>query len=90
MPEADYDFVAIVLEDTKDGKALVEMRNRFLVNSAFEKLSKFENNDIISVSKIETEDGEVIEDVKVVQQKVYVYTDKPLHKYDILRRKKNK
>jgi putative protease len=88
MPEADYDFVAIVLEDTKDGKALVEMRNRFLVNSSFEKLSKFENNDIIHIDKIETELGETIEDVKVVQQKVYVYTDKPLHKYDILRRRK--
>ena len=88
MPEADYDFVAIVLEDTKDGKALVEMRNRFLVNSTFEKLSKFENNAIIYIDKIETEDGEFIEDVKVVQQKVYVYTDKPLHKFDILRRKK--
>jgi len=88
MPEADYDFVAIVLDDTKDGKALVEMRNRFLVNSAFEKLSKFENNDIIHINKIEDEEGNLIEDVKVVQQKVYVYTDKPLHKYDILRRKK--
>ena len=90
MPEADYDFVAIVLEDSCNGKALVEMRNRFLVNSTFEKLSKFENNDIITISKIETQDGEIIDDVKVVQQKVYVYTDKPLHKYDILRRKKNK
>ena len=89
MPEADYDFVAIVLEDTTDGKALVEMRNRFLTNISLEKLSKFENNDIIHINKIEDEQGNVIEDVKVVQQKVYVYTDKPLHKYDILRRKKS-
>lgn len=88
MPEADYNFVAIVLEDTKDGKALVEMRNRFLVNRSFEKLSKFENNDIIHINKIEDEFGENIEDVKVVQQKVYIYTDKPLHRYDILRHKK--
>jgi len=88
MPEADYDFVAIVLEDTKEGKALVEMRNRFVVNSVLEKLSKFENNDIINITKIEDELGQSVEDVKVVQQKVYVYTDKPLHKYDILRRKK--
>ncbi|MBQ8522724.1 MAG: U32 family peptidase [Clostridia bacterium] len=88
MPEADYDFVAIVLEDSVDGKALVEMRNRFLVNSSLEVLSKFENNAIIHINKIENELGEVIDDVKVVQQKVYVYTDKPLHKYDILRRKK--
>ena len=88
MPEADYDFVAIVLEDSKDGKALVEMRNRFLVNSSLEKLSKLENNAIIHIDKIETELGEVIEDVKVVQQKVYIYTSQPLHKYDILRRKK--
>ena len=88
MPEADYDFVAIVLEDSKYGKALVEMRNRFLVNSSLEKLSKFENNAIIHIDKIENELGEIIEDVKVVQQKVYIYTDKPLHKFDILRRKK--
>ena len=88
MPEADYDFVAIVLEDTKEGKALVEMRNRFLVNSTLEVLSKFNNNDIININQIEDEEGSLIEDVKVVQQRVYVYTDKPLHKYDILRRKK--
>ena len=88
MPEADYDFIAIVLEDSVNGKALVEMRNRFLVNSSLEKLSKFENNDIIHIDKIEDEEGNLIEDVKVVQQKVYVCTDKPLHKYDILRRKK--
>ena len=88
MPESDYDFIAIALEDSVDGKALVEMRNRFLVNSKLELLSKFENNAIINITKIENEDGEIIEDVKVVQQKVYIYTDKPLHKYDILRRKK--
>ncbi len=88
LPEADYTFVAIVLEDSVDGKVLVEMRNRFLVNTCLEKLSKFENNDIIHIHKIEGEDGTEIDDVKVVQQRVYVYTDKPLHKYDILRRKK--
>ena len=88
MPEADYDFVAIVLEDSVNGKALVEMRNRFFVNNSLEVLSKFKNNDIITISKIENDKGEIIDDVKVVQQKVYVYTDKPLHKYDILRRKK--
>lgn len=88
MPEADYDFVAIVLEDSVNVKALVEMRNRFFVNNSLEVLSKFKNNDIITISKIENDKGEIIDDVKVVQQKVYVYTDKPLHKYDILRRKK--
>ncbi len=88
MPESDYDFIAIVLEDTVQGRALVEMRNRFSVNSKLELLSKFENNAIININKIENEDGEIIDDVKVVQQKVYIYTDKPLHKYDILRSKK--
>lgn len=88
MPEATHDFVAIVLEDTHEGKALVEMRNRFLSGCTLEKLSKFENNDIICIQKVEDEDGKVVDDVKVVQQKVYVYTDKPLHKFDILRRKK--
>ncbi|MBQ7798539.1 MAG: U32 family peptidase [Clostridia bacterium] len=88
MPEADYNFIAIVLEDTKDGKALVEMRNRFEVNSTLEVLSKFNNNAIIHINKIEDDQGNLIEDVKVVQQRVYVYTDQPLHKYDILRNKK--
>ena len=88
-PESTHDFIAIVLEDSKDGKALVEMRNRFSVNSTLEKLSKFENNAIIHINKVEDEQGNVIEDVKVVQQKVYVYTGQPLHKYDILRRKKS-
>ena len=88
LPESDYDFIAIVLEDSVDNKALVEMRNRFLVNSKLELLSKFENNAIINITKIENEDGEIIDDVKAVQQKVYIYTDKPLHKYDILRRKR--
>ena len=88
MPESDYDFMAIVLEDTKDGKALVEMRNRFSTKTKLELLSKFENNAIININKIENEDGEIIDDVKVVQQRVYIYTDKPLHKYDILRSKK--
>ena len=88
MPEADYDFVAIVLGDSKDGKALVEMRNRFSSNIDLEVLSKFQNNAIIHIGNIETDEGEPIDDVKVVQQKVYVYTDKPLNKYDILRSKK--
>ena len=88
MPECDYNFIAIVLEDSVQGKALVEMRNRFSSNIDVELLSKFENNAIIHINQIETEDGEMIDDVKVVQQKVYVYTDKPLHKYDILRSKK--
>lgn len=89
LPEADYDFVAVVLEDSVNGKALVEMRNRFLANSSLELLSKTENNATINIYKIEDDQGNFIDDVKVVQQKVYVYTDKPLHKYDILRRKKN-
>ncbi|MFQ6724103.1 MAG: peptidase U32 family protein [Clostridia bacterium] len=88
MPESDYDFMAIVLEDSIDGKALVEMRNRFSVNTSLEVLSKFKNNAIINISKIENELGEPVDDVKIVQQKVYIYTDKPLHKYDILRSKK--
>ena len=48
------------------------MRNRFLVNSVFEKLSKFENNDIININKIEDSEGNLIEDVKVVQQTEYM------------------
>lgn len=88
LPISTYDFVAVVLEDSADGKTKIEMRNRFTKDDELELLSKTKNNDIITISKIEDEEGNFIDVCKVPKQQVYIYTDKPLKKLEILRRKK--
>ena len=88
LPDSTYDFVALVVEDNENGWAKVEMRNRFGVNSCLELLSKSKNNAIITISNIKDEEGNIITDVKVPKQQVYIKTDLDLKKYEILRRKK--
>ena len=88
LPISDYDFVAVVLENSVDGKTKVEMRNKFVANSELELLSKTKNNAIIKIEKIEDEEGNVLEECKVPKQIVYIYTKEKLIKNEILRRKK--
>ena len=93
MPESDYDFVAIVCENSIDGKAVVEMRNRFKVGETLELLTPHlddynEVNNKVTILSIEDENGQSIDDCKKVQQRVSIATEKTLKKYDILRRKK--
>lgn len=84
-----HKFVATVLS-AGDGYAIVEMRNRFKVGDELEVLSPTDNfNKIIKVGKMETEKGEIIEDVKIVQQKIKLFTDLRLSSGDILRVKTN-
>lgn len=82
-------FVAKVLSyDGAKGFAAVEMRNRFRTGDELEVLSPSDSfNKIIRVGKMEDESGNAIEDVKKVQQKVYIRTEVPLAAGDILRRK---
>ena len=87
MPVQSHEFMAIVLSDAKDGKVLVEQRNRFMVGDTLEVLSETnEFNKNIKLLKMETEDGQEILDAKNVQQKLYIYTDLNLTKGDILRK----
>ena len=88
MPLSDYDFVAVVLEDTQNGKTKVEMRNKFVVNSELELLSKTKNNAIINIEKIVDEEGNELTECKVPKQVVFIYTKENLVKNEILRRKK--
>ena len=88
LPETSHDFVAICIEDSKNGKARVEMRNRFKLGEVLEKLSNKNNNEQVEILQIQDENGEQIDDCKVVQQKVYITTNVKLRKNDILRRKK--
>lgn len=87
--EGDYDFVAMVLGYNPKKGLLVEQRNRFRTGEKLEILSADNYfNDIITVTDMFSEDGERVEDAKLVQQKLYIGTDKALREYDILRRKK--
>lgn len=93
MPESEYDFVAIVCESSTDGKAVVEMRNRFKVGETLELLTPHISNDSVgnvdvTILSIQDENGEKIDDCKKVQQRVAISTNRELKKYDILRRKK--
>ncbi|MBQ9485693.1 MAG: U32 family peptidase [Clostridia bacterium] len=78
-------FIATVIGGG-EGFVTVEMRNRFKAGDELEVLSPTENlNRIIKVGKIETAMGDLIQDVKTVQQKVKIFTDLKLQKGDMLR-----
>lgn len=89
MPIQSHDFVAIVIEDAKDNKVLVEERNMFKVGDELEILSPNETfNKKLIVKSITTEDGEKIEEARKVQQKLIINSDDyNLKAGDILRKK---
>ena len=88
LPTSTYDFVAVVVEDWCDGRALVEMRNKFTAKETLELLSKSKNNAIINIDKIVDIEGSELNECKVPKQQVYIYTNVKLIKNEILRRKK--
>lgn len=91
MPVQTHEFMAIVLDDTKDGKVLVEMRNRFKVGETLEVLSPSDAfNKQLLIENMVDENGVTVIDANQVQQKLYISTDIQLHKGDILRKKINK
>ncbi|MBO7149478.1 MAG: U32 family peptidase [Clostridia bacterium] len=84
-----FKFMANVLVGNTDIEyALIEQRNRFKVGDELEVLSPTESfNKIIKIEKMENEKGEMIEDAKLVQQKIRLYTDIKLNQGDILRKR---
>jgi len=85
LPVSTYDFVAIVLENSVNGKTKVEMRNRF-DKSPLELLSKTKNNAIITIDRIEDLEGNELTECKIPKQQVYIYTKTKLNKFEILRK----
>ena len=87
-PVQSHEFIAVVLEDTSAGWALVEMRNQFKVGEELEVLSPNDTfNKKFVVTNILDEDKNELECARRVQQKLFVATDLPLKRGDILRRK---
>ncbi len=88
IPVSEYKFIAVVLENSENGRAKVEMRNRFSLNSTLELLSKFKNNAIINIEKIVDLEGNELKECKIPKQQVYIYTKANLVKNEILRKRK--
>lgn len=88
LPESDYEFVAVVKQNSQNGLAKVEMRNRFKAGEQLELLSKTKNNAIIDIEQIFDEENTPLDECKIPKQNVYIKTNLPLCEYEILRRKK--
>lgn len=70
----------------EDGRALIEMRNRFKTGDVLEVLSPRETlNEKIIAERLEDTDGMPVSDAKLVQQKLWLYTPIKLSAGDILR-----
>ncbi len=86
MPTQTYKFVAVVLEDAKNGYVLIEQRNRFCVGQVLQVLANDDNlNKQITVEEMHDEQGETVLDAKNVNQKIYLKTDLDLKRGNILR-----
>lgn len=81
-------FIATVLEGTNDkGYFIAEMRNRFKKGDKLELLTPNDNfYSVILPVKITDEEGNDIEDAKIVQQKLRIYSDIKVSAGDILRK----
>lgn len=90
MPIQSFEFIAIVKEDSKNGKVLIEQRNRFKIGDEVEVLSPNDTfNKTILIKKMNDTDGNEISDASLVQQLIYIQSDLNLKKGDILRKKIN-
>ncbi len=87
--KGSYKYIANVLESNENKDyAVVEMRNRFKVGDSLEVLSPSESfNKTITISKMLDEKDKEIDDAKLVQQRIKLFTHIPLFAGDILRMK---
>lgn len=90
MPQNDYDFIAEVKGyDQSKGAIVVEQRNRFYSGDNLEILSPtVHHNHILNANEIYDEGGNRVEDCKLVQQTLFIKSDKILQENDILRKRR--
>lgn len=90
MPVQTHEFMALVLQDQKDGWVKIEQRNRFKVGDSLEVLSPDNNfNKKIIVEELRNLKGEEVFDAKKVQEVLMLKTNLNLKEGDILRAEKN-
>ncbi len=86
-PVQTHEFMAVVLSENKDGRVLIEQRNRFKVGDTLEVLSPTSTfNKTIEVEPMLNEKGEEVVDALGVQQKLFLKTKLKLMPGDILRK----
>lgn len=83
-----FDFVGMVQEDSdpQTGIAIVEQRNKFSVGDTIEVLPAKGNAFTMKVSKIWDKEGVAVESAPHPQQILQILFDKPVKKYDMLRK----
>lgn len=88
MPVQSHEFVAIVEEDANGDCVKIQQRNRFQKGDVLEVLSPNANtfNKTIVVESLTSLAGEQVDDAKQVQQILFLKTNLPLKKGDILRK----
>ena len=88
MPVQDSEFMAVAVEDAKDGKVKVEMRNKYSVGDTLEILSPKKDcfNKKAEIKQIIDSNGEKIDSAKKVQEIVEINMEYPILKGDILRK----
>ena len=87
QPDNGYTYIASVLGyDESKGMICVEMRNRFREGDTLEIVS---NKGLYTFTpdRIYDEEGNRVQDCKLVQQKLYIPSELKLEKYDIIRKK---
>ena len=87
-PIQDSIFVAVAVENAKNGKVKVEMRNKFSCGDTLEILSPKKEcfNKNVKIKEITSLDGEKLDNVKKVQEVVEINMEYPILKGDILRK----
>lgn len=84
----EYTYLGIVGEE-KDGKCLIEQRNKFSVGETIEIMKPDGQNVETVVVRILNEEGEEQQSAPHPKQRLYVELDARANKYDILRRKED-
>ena len=90
QPKCDYEFMAEIKGyDEEKGCIIAEMRNRFKKGDTLEVLSNDDDtwNKQIVVDEMYDEKGNLIDDAKLVQQKIYIKSPLHLKERDILRKR---
>lgn len=87
MPVQKTTFMAVVVEDAKDGMVKVEQRNKFVIGDELEVLSPDDNfNKTFKIERIVNENGEELSEAKNVQEVLYINCPYNLKALDILRK----
>lgn len=82
-----YDFIGMVLGyDSETGFAVIEQRNKFVAGDKVEFLRHNDNVFEMTVDEMYNEDGEKITEAPHPQQIIKLKVDKPVEKFDMMRR----